>query len=284
MSDIINVRAAYVAQKPVEGSMRSRSGHAPIELRAEDDGSFVLEGYPSLTGAAYSVRDYLGEYDEMFTRGSFNKALSERDDVRLLVNHDGLPLARTASRTLALREITDPADDPQGRGQTGLWMTANVDGNSSLGKDVRSAVQRGDMGEMSFAFQATRQKWNADYSERTVEECRLVDVSVVTYPMNPLATVNIKGERMAGLMGRVREGRAMTTDDTALLSRLLGFLAAIDAVVDEATELVEVTLDPASEVMDDDSEEMSEMAPRDAEIDAELRRRRLAIWKARNAS
>ena len=178
-----------------------RTATAPIAVRVdaisardEDDGTFVVEGYASITGQPYTVRDWLGEYEEEFARGAFTKTLSEQDDVRWLINHEGVALARTASGTLDLREIAKPEDDPQGRNQTGLWTEARLDGSSPLAQTIRSSIERGDTSQMSFAFSATRQEWNEDYTERIVHEARLFDVSAVTYPANPATSVAL-GER-----------------------------------------------------------------------------------------
>lgn len=182
-------RAEFAAAKPRE----QRATVAVIETRAEDDGTFVVSGYASITDAPYEVLDWLGSYDETIQRGAFGKTLLERDDVRWLINHDGVALARTASGTLDLREITNPADDPQGRNQTGLWSEARLDGASPLAQTIRSAIDRGDVSQMSFAFRATRQEWNEDYTKRTVLEAKLYDVSAVTYPANPATSISIDG-------------------------------------------------------------------------------------------
>jgi HK97 family phage prohead protease len=117
-------------------------------------------GYASVTDAPYQMRDFLGEYEEVIRSGAFTKTLAEKDDVRLLLNHDGLPLARTKSGTLTLTEVMSGKDDPQGRGQTGLWVEADMDPRSSLATDVKLAMERGDLDEMSFAFQVIRQEWS----------------------------------------------------------------------------------------------------------------------------
>jgi len=152
----------------------------------------VVEGFASVTDTPYEVEDWLGTYVETIGRGAFAKTLSESADVRWLVNHDGIPLARTASGTLELLEVTDPADDPQGRGQTGLWTRATFDDASPLAQTVRSAIDRGDMSQMSFAFQVVRQEWDADYTERTIREVRLFDVSGVTYPASAVTSVAVE--------------------------------------------------------------------------------------------
>lgn len=186
---VIEQRSAHYGEKPREMRLRLTNP----EIRDNGDGSINFVGYASVTDVPYEVNDMWGSYMETIARGAFGKSLQESDDVRLLVNHDGIPLARTRSGTLSLREITDPLADPQGRGQTGLWSEApNLDPASPLVQTVASAMRRGDLAEMSFAFSATRQTWNADYTEREVNECRLFDVSVVTYPASPTTSASLR--------------------------------------------------------------------------------------------
>jgi len=191
MVDIRSAREAYYGKKTV-----SRGRLSSVEFRDSGDGKLSFRGFASTTDDSYPVYDWLGEYDETIARGAFGKALREQDDVRLLVNHDGVPIARTKSGTLTLSEITDPADDPQGRNQTGLWCEApDLDAANPTVQEIRSAMARGDLGEMSFSFMATRQEWNEDFSQRTVTEVKLLDVSVVTYPANPATSASLSDDR-----------------------------------------------------------------------------------------
>lgn len=201
----------------------------PVELRKADDDpdkGLGLVGYASVTGSPYTVRDWLGEYEEVIRPGAFTKTLAEKDDVRLLLNHEGLPLARTKSGTLKLSEVASGDDDPQGRGQTGLWAEADLDARSSLVNDVRLAMERGDLDEMSFAFQVIRQEWSPDYTQRDILEVRLFDVSVVTYPANPATSVGLRAsvvdqlddDEARALMGRLQ---ARLTDPHASTGRSL---------------------------------------------------------------
>ena len=93
----------------------------------------------------------------------------------------GLPLARTKSGTLALEQ-----DD------TGLLCEAQLDGESPLVRSLKSAMDRGDADQMSFAFRVVKQEWNEDYTDRTIREVQLFDVSVVTYPANPATSVSLR--------------------------------------------------------------------------------------------
>lgn len=196
---------------------------ATAEVRATDDNTLGLRGYACLTGTPYSVRDWLGEYDETVDPNAFNKTLSERDDVRLLLNHDGLPMARTKSGTLRL------AVDG-----VGLDTDADLDKRSTLTNDVAVAMERGDLDQMSFAFQVTRQEWNEDYTQRYIRELKLFDVSVVTYPANPATTVKLRGldlvdilddEELRELVARGQRRLSPPSADPDLQVRLAAALA-----------------------------------------------------------
>jgi len=149
---------------------------------AAGDNTLGITGYACVTGVAYEVNDWLGSYTETVEPGSFTKTLAERDDVRLLLNHDGLPMARTKSGTLRLAEDN-----------TGLDIDADLDTRSTLTNDVAVAMERGDLDQMSMAFRVTRQEWNSDYTERYIREVKLFDVSVVTYPASTSTSVKLRG-------------------------------------------------------------------------------------------
>jgi HK97 family phage prohead protease len=101
--------------------------------------------------------------------------------VKLLVNHDGVPIARTKSGTMTLE-----SDD------IGLRVRAELDPANPVVAELRSAMDRGDMDEMSFAFRAINDEWSPDYRERTIREVKLFDVSVVTFPANPATVAQLR--------------------------------------------------------------------------------------------
>ncbi|MFH8380644.1 HK97 family phage prohead protease [Kitasatospora sp. NPDC018058] len=151
-----------------------------VELRSKPSGTggetLTFTGYASVTEQGYEMEDWLGSYTEVVRAGAFKKTLSEGADVPFLVNHGGLTLARTKSGTLRLAE-----DD------TGLHTEADLDPSSPHVQALRSAMERGDVDEMSFGFWVTRQQWSPDYDQRDILEVNLSkgDVSVVNYGANP---------------------------------------------------------------------------------------------------
>lgn len=155
------------------------------ELRSDAAGNPVLSGYATVYEHAYDVfggpESGVG-FSETMARGSATRSIQNRDDVRLLINHDGIALARTRSKTLTL----DSDDD-------GLRVDATLDAASPTVQSLVSAMNRGDMDEMSLAMKVLRQEWNSDYTERRILEVKLYDVSVVTYPANPATVAQLVG-------------------------------------------------------------------------------------------
>lgn len=263
--DIRAARSAYYGNKTV-----SRGRLSQFEVRDAGDGQVTFCGYASTTGDSYQVFDWLGEYDETIARGAFGKSLQEQDDTRLLVNHDGVPIARTKSGTLGLREITDPLTDPQGRGQTGLWCEApNLDMANPTVQEICSAMSRGDMSEMSFSFMATRQEWNADYTQRTVLELRTFDVSLVTYPANPLTSASLTDGRSDAeremVLAQLSSGRPLSKDQREFIRE----------AIQERDALITI------QITDDDDDEQPDEDVEDDQADVLVTTRALALASAR---
>lgn len=189
------------ARAAIGGTELRVTTDSALELRAKDGSDGLnLVGYASVTERGYTIQDWLGEYTEVIRTGAFTKTISDGADVRLLINHEGIPLARTKSGTMTLREVTDPADDPMGRGLTGLYVDApNLDPESPLVQSLRSAMKRGDLDQMSFGFQVLRQDWSPDYTQRDILEVRLFDVSTVTYPANDSTVTALRSRSVQDL-------------------------------------------------------------------------------------
>ena len=190
-----------------------------FEVRMEGDDSPIAHftGYASTTGTPYSVRDWLGEYTETIMPGAFAKTLREQDNIPLLFNHDGIPLASTGSGTSRLSEDAK-----------GLRNEAELDRRDALTNSVCVQLARGVLNKMSFSFRATKDTWNEAYDDRGVNEAALYDSSIVTFPANP-ATSGELVDAMRSALGR--EGRSLWLAESELSVRSL-----LPAVV-EAREL-----------------------------------------------
>lgn len=150
-----------------------------LEVRDDDADGITLTGYASTFNDPYDM----GWYTETVAAGAFKRTLGQKPDVRLLLNHDGLPLARTKSGTLTLD--TD---------SKGLRVEANLDPSDPDVAGMVPKMKRGDLNQMSFAFRVDSDLWEDDFTKRTLRELNLNngDVSVVTYPANPNAAVALR--------------------------------------------------------------------------------------------
>jgi HK97 family phage prohead protease len=144
-----------------------------FEMRATGK-DLVLRGYASVFDYPYEMfgGPEKGGWTELVDRRAFDQTLKQSPDVQLLVNHDGTPLARTKSGTLTI-----------GTDAKGLHTEARLDPASPAVQVIRSAMERGDMDEMSFAFRTVRHEFNEDESKRVLMEVNIHkgDVSVVNY-------------------------------------------------------------------------------------------------------
>lgn len=143
----------------------------PVEVRSGDDGAIEVEGYAAVFGEETNVADF---FREVVVAGAFTRALSEKQDVPFLINHEGLPLARTSSGTLTLSEDSK-----------GLLVRSTLDGNDPDVQRIVPKMKRGDLSKMSFAFVAKRQEWIEEEDQlplRRVLDCDLYDVAIVSTP------------------------------------------------------------------------------------------------------
>lgn len=137
-----------------------------LEIRAEGDNN-TLVGYAAVFDSPSEPLPWI----EYVRRGAFSKTLNDGADVRLLIDHEGVPLARTKSGTLALEED-----------ERGLKVEAELDPMNPDAMRVLSAMRRGDMSQMSFAFRTIKDSWSGDRQMRELKEVQLYDVSIVTFP------------------------------------------------------------------------------------------------------
>lgn len=151
-----------------------------MELRAEGDG-MTFRGY-ALKFNSWSQD--LGGFREIILPGAVTRTLKSRNEIKAFVNHDtNLVIGSTRAGTLRLTE--------DGRG-----LLAEIDlPDTSYGRDLAISVQRGDVSGMSFGFHVPKggDQWNADFTERTVSEIALHEVSPVTgFPAYRATTASVR--------------------------------------------------------------------------------------------
>lgn len=126
---------------------------------------------------------------ERISERAFNKALSEKHDVRALFNHDpNLVLGRTKSGTLKLTKSLRGLDYEVKPGDT------------TVARDVAEHIKRGDVTGSSFGFIVRDQKFSHDKERgvdiREIRSLDLTDVSCVTYPAYSATSVSMRDEGM----------------------------------------------------------------------------------------
>jgi HK97 family phage prohead protease len=211
-----------------------------VEARQAEDGTMRLSGY----AAVFNDSSVPLPFKESIAPGAFRKTLSETPDVRLLINHEGLPIARTKNGTLTLTE-----DD------RGLYMDAEI-ADTSIGRDLYKLVERGDVDQMSFAFRVIRQKWSEDRSRRVLTEVSLADgdVSVVTYPAYPTTSVEAR-EALKSAVSAIKEGREVTGESLIVLKTIFDDLSEGHEYIMRAVEMIAMLTGAEGEIEEEDSRE-----------------------------
>lgn len=160
------------------------------EVRLADDGALRVDGYATVYNYGYDIAGGPPYgWTETMAVGAATKSVAERDNVGLLINHDsdtafGLPVAANWSDTLELESD-----------KHGLRIGADLAPGDAVSDFLIRRLGRGEADAMSLAFRVIRQEWNGDYTERTIIEIALVDVSVVNYPANPATVAQLRDSR-----------------------------------------------------------------------------------------
>lgn len=123
-----------------------------------------LEGYAATFGTEARIADFT----EIILPGAFRGSLAGRD-VLALVDHDPSKLlARTRSRSLRISEDSK-----------GLAFEIDLP-DTSLGRDVLTLAERGDLGGMSFGFTVGKGGESWQGRRRELRAVTLHEISVVS--------------------------------------------------------------------------------------------------------
>lgn len=172
----------------------SRFLAATIELRAAAEGEEPKKvfGY----AAKFNSRsENLGsseyQFYETIEPGAFDEVLL--DDVRALFNHESSAILARSKNGIGSLSL--------GVDSVGLWYEFEAP-DTQVGRDLMTSLKRGDVDQSSFSFTVGKegQEWNETRDgdgptifTRTIKKVsRLYDVSPVTYPAYPDATVALR--------------------------------------------------------------------------------------------
>lgn len=187
------------------------------EVRAEGEES-IITGRPIV----YDSWTDIGWYDEVIERGALIG--TDLKDVRFLVNHDmsRIPLARSR-RNNANSTMQLIVDDQ------GLSIRVKLDTeNNSEARALYSAVQRGDISGMSFAFSVDDEEWESlesDHPRRHIRKIsNVVEVSAVTFPAYDSTEIDARSkealENARSAVETARQQREQAVETAFELARL----------------------------------------------------------------
>jgi hypothetical protein len=158
-----------------------------LRALSSGEGSIPVSGYAARFN---EVSEDLGGWREIISPGAFDGILEDPDtDVRALINHEGVPLARYKGdrEENTLRLSVD---------EEGLRYSFDLNVAQPESRALASAMSRGDIDQSSFRFQAREgSKFSQEPSGivRTVfRVTSLRDISVVTFPAYPSTSAEVK--------------------------------------------------------------------------------------------
>ncbi|HEY7823784.1 MAG TPA: HK97 family phage prohead protease [Acidimicrobiia bacterium] len=220
----------------------------PLELRAavSDDSIGTFAGY----AIRYDSPSLPLPFTERVARGALTRTLKAKNDIRMYVNHDDrLVLASTRSKTLRLEDRED-----------GLFVEADLP-DTSYARDLRAVMEKRVVNTMSFGFSTVRDSWSNDGSERTLDEIRLHEVSVVTgvaaYPATtasvrswlvPAKRAAVDPEELTVAVAKLHAGETLTDDDVRTITSVVDSLREAPVEADEPIEEDTVADVPATDL------------------------------------
>lgn len=182
-----------------------------VEIREAGEGVRVT-GHAAVYGERARIGDY---FEERIARGAFDNVLG--DDVPFLIEHQGLPLARTGSGTLKLS-----------LDERGLYVETDLDPSDPDAARIIPKMRRGDLSKMSFAFTVEREEWDesGEIPLRTILAFRkLYDVAIVTTPAYAGTDIGLRGleaaREAAALAGAPQPFQPARRAALALRARLI---------------------------------------------------------------
>jgi HK97 family phage prohead protease len=186
---------------------------ADVEMRVSAD-----SGAPVFAGRAvvYNTWTEIGDaragwgFFEQIEPGAVSKTIQEAD-IRMLVDHNSsLLVARKSAGDIRFRTS-----------DLGLEVEADLDMELSYVRDMARNLEKRRLSGMSYAFQVVRDSWDTvdvtldgktfEADQRSIQEMRLSEVSVVTFPAFPTTE--------AGLRSMVSEIRSARIPNTAAPSQ-----------------------------------------------------------------
>tara|TARA_R100000388_G_C7242548_1_gene162580 strand:- start:214 stop:1086 length:873 start_codon:yes stop_codon:yes gene_type:complete len=179
MSDDVMVSDEIVEE---EGEFESKFIHMDLKAYGDDDEDEENKGSFSGYGSIFGNKD-LG--NDVVEAGAFAKSLRRRKpkQVKLLWQHkQDMPIG-------VFDKITEDGE--------GLAVQGRLALGTQLGRDAYELMKMGALDGLSIGYKAdpNKQGYDSRRRRRMLKEVDLMEISLVTFPMNPKARVSsVKGE------------------------------------------------------------------------------------------
>jgi HK97 family phage prohead protease len=153
------------------------------ELRVEqrEDKKPVIKGYAIVFN---KLSEDLGGFREQVAPGSCTRAIKE-DNIVAAFNHDpNFVLGRNKAGTLQLSED-----------EKGVHYTIDPVPDFEWCRNLLWNIEKGNINQCSFKFAVTKDAWENKKDGsiiRTLEDIKLYDISIVTYPAYPQTTAKVR--------------------------------------------------------------------------------------------
>jgi HK97 family phage prohead protease len=220
--------------------METRINSSEFEVRETEQG-MTFSGYAAVFNSDSQPLPFI----ERIAPGAFRGSLRNRNDIKLLWNHDtGQVLGSTRAGNLRLTE-----------NERGLYVEATLP-RTTLANDVRELVSTGIVDSMSFGFTVARNgdEWSSDGAVRTLKRINLHEVSIVAFPaytatagstavrgLDKVAKrAEVDADELADALLKIENGEDITTADRNLITTVLDKLAPVEepAQVDNGMEML----------------------------------------------
>lgn len=210
--DADEIRRAMEFRNAVDLSAKHRAQRIPFKLkdaravRRNMDGDTIevlrVEGHASVFDYEYEVYGGPARYGwvEVIDAKAFDETLANDPDVVFLLNHTGMTMARTKSGTLKL-EVD----------KVGLYQRADLDLRNPDSMALATAIERGDIDEMSFAFWVREQVWS-EHADYEGDEMSLRRITKVDLHKGDVSAVNF-GASDGTDIDMVRSVQALTEQE-----------------------------------------------------------------------
>ena len=184
----------------------------PMEIRAEmmEDRVAEIAGYPIV----FDQEIDMGDWREVIDAGAVGDGHVLRD-VALMVGHDFgmIPMAHSRRNNGSGTMMLTPDD-------YGVKMRATLDvDNNPRAAEAYSAIRRGDITGMSFAFVVNEERWEDLDSEKPLRRItgfsNIREVSLVAFPAYPGTTVQAAsdGEALESVRASLESARKQLAEE-----------------------------------------------------------------------